>query len=123
MILADLIDLTVHRFKHCGDLGDLQRLREPGELVGGHVQVGAWGLVDVVAVNTDKLVVEVALEWSSLRVKLLLGPRKDNLVCSTLRAVDVLVLTSGAFLLGFAVLRGAVDTDVEDCATTEQRGK
>ena len=71
------------------------------------------------AINTDKLVVEVALEWSSLRVKLLLSPRKDNLVCSELHAVDVLVLTSGAFLLGFAVLRGAVDADVEDRATLE----
>ena len=35
--------------------------------------------------------------------------------------VDVLVLTSGAFLLGFTVSRGAVDADVEDCATTEWR--
>ena len=66
MILVDLIDLAMRRFKHCGDLGDLRCLREPSELVGSHGQVGAWGLVDVVAVNTDKLVVEVALEWSSL---------------------------------------------------------
>ena len=74
-------------------------------------------------VNTDKLVIEVALEWPSLRVKLLLDHRKGDLVCSALQTIDVPVLTSGAFLLGFAVLRGAVDTDVEDCATTEQRGK
>ena len=62
----DLIDLAVRRFKHCGDLGDLRCLQEPGKLVGSHDQVGAWGLVDIVAVNMDKLVVEVALEWSSL---------------------------------------------------------
>ena len=37
--------------------------------------------------------------------------------------VDVLVLTSGAFLLDFAILRGAVDADVEDCATLERREK
>ena len=73
------------------------------------------------AINTDKLIVEVALEWSSLLVKLLLGPRKGNLVCSTLHTVDVPVLASGAFLLGFAVPRRAVDADVEDCATTEKR--
>ena len=73
------------------------------------------------AVNAEKLVVEVALEWPSLRVKLLLGHRKGILVCSTLCAVDVLVLASGAFLLGFAVPRGAVDADVEDCTATEQR--
>ena len=61
LILTDLDDLAVCRFKHGGDLGDLRCLWEPGELVGGHGQVGAWGLVDVVAVNMDKLVVEIAL--------------------------------------------------------------
>ena len=120
--MADLIDLTVRRFKHGSDLGDLWCLREPGELVGGHCEIGAWGLVDVVAVNADKLVVEVALEWPSLRVKLLLGHRESNLVCSALRTVDVPILAGGAFL-GFAVPRGAVDADVEDCAATERRGK
>jgi len=104
--LTDLVDLAVRRFKHGGDLGDLRCLREPGELVGGHSQVGAWGLIDVVAVNTEKLVVEVALEWPSLRVKLLLGHRKRNLVCSALCAVDILVLASGAFLLNFTAPRG-----------------
>ena len=102
----DLIDLAMHRFKHCDDLGDLWHLRELGELIGGHCQIGAWSLVDVVAINMDKLVVEVVLEWPSLRVKLLLGHRKGDLVCSALRTVDVPVLTSGAFLLGFAVPRG-----------------
>ena len=66
LILADLIDLAMCRFKHGGDLGDLRCLREPGELIGSHGQVGAWGLVDVVAVNTDKLIVEIALKWPSL---------------------------------------------------------
>ena len=63
------------RFKHGGDLGDLWCLRELGELVGGHGQIGAWGLVDVVAINTDKFVVEVALElaWTSLRVELIVA--------------------------------------------------
>ena len=117
----DLIDPAVRRFKHGGDLGDLQCLREPGELVGGHDQVGAWGLVDVVVVNTDKLVVEIALEWPSLRVKLPLGHRKGKLVCSALRTVDILGLMSGVVLLSFPFPRGAVDADVEDCATTERR--
>ena len=60
--------MAVRRFKHGGDLGDLWCLCEPGELVGGHDQVGAWGLVDVLAVNMDKFVVEVAVElaWPSL---------------------------------------------------------
>ena len=73
------------------------------------------------AVNTDELVIEVELEWPSLRVKLSLGHRKGSLICSALRMVDVPVLASGAFLLGFAVPRGAVDADVEDCATIERR--
>ena len=66
--MVDLIDLAMRRFKHGGDLGDLRCQREPGELVGSHGQVGAWGLVDVVVVNADKLVVEVVLElaWPSL---------------------------------------------------------
>ena len=36
MILADLVDLAVRRFKHGGDLGDLWCLRELGELIGDH---------------------------------------------------------------------------------------
>jgi len=50
-------------------------LREPDELVGGHYKIGVWGLVDVVAVNIDKFVIEVALElvWPYLRVKLIVA--------------------------------------------------
>ena len=50
-------------------------MRELGELIGGHGQVSAWGLVDVVAVNMDKFIVEVALEWawSSLQVELIIA--------------------------------------------------
>ena len=68
LILADLVDLAVHCFKHGSDLGDLQCLQELGELIGSHGYIGAWGLVDVVAVNTDKFVIEVVLElaWPSL---------------------------------------------------------
>ena len=71
----DLIDLIVHRFKHGGDLGDLWCLREPGELIGGHGQVGTWGLVDIMAVDMDKFIVKVALEWAwpPLRVKLFIS--------------------------------------------------
>ena len=60
----NLVDLAVQCFEHGGDLGDLWCLLEPGELISGHGQVGGWSLVDVVAVNTDKFVVEVALEWA-----------------------------------------------------------
>ena len=35
--------------------------------------------------------------------------------------VDIPVLVSSAFLLGFPFLWGAIDTDVEDCAPTERR--
>ena len=62
----------MRRFKHCGDLSNLWCLWEPDELIGSHGQVGAWGLVDIMAVNMDKLVIEVALEWAwrPLRVEL-----------------------------------------------------
>ena len=106
----------MRRFEHSGDLGELGRLREAGELIGGHRQIGTWSLEDVVAVNTEKLFVEVALEWPSLRVELLLGHHEGILVCSALCTVDVLVLASGAFLLGLTVLRGAIDADIEDHA-------
>ena len=64
----DLIDLVVRCFEHGDDPGDLRCLREPGELIGGHGQVDAWGLVDIMAVNTYKFIIEVALElaWPSL---------------------------------------------------------
>ena len=75
------------------------------------------------AVNAEKLVVEVALEWLSLRVKLLLGYRESNLVCTAPRTVDVLVLTGSTFFFGFTISRGVVDADVEDCTTMERRGK
>ena len=70
--MADLVDLAVCSFKHCGDLGDLWRLLEPSELINDDGQVGAWGLVDIVAVDMDEFVVKVAAEWSwpPLRVEL-----------------------------------------------------
>ena len=37
-----------------------------------------------------------------------------------LRAIDILVLTSDMFLLGFTISRRAVDADVEDHATPER---
>jgi len=80
----------MRRFKHGGDLGDLWCLQESGELIGGYGQVGALGIVDVVAVNTDKFIVEVALEWAwpSLRVELIvassLGYHKGSFVCSAM---------------------------------------
>ena len=109
------------RFKHGGNHGNLGCLWELGELTGGHCEIGAWCLVNVMAINVDKLIIEVVLDWASLRVKLLLGHRECNLVCSALCTIDILVLMGGAFLLGFAVPRGAVDADVDDCAATEQR--
>ena len=113
----------MHRFKHWGDLGDLRCLRELGELVGGHGQVGARGFVDVVAVNADKFIVEVALElaWPSLRVKQSLGHRKGSLVCSALCTVDVPVDAGGVVLLSLPFPWGAIDADVEDCVPTERR--
>ena len=50
----------------------------------------------------------------------MLGPHKGSLVCSVLRTIDVLILVSGAFL-SFAVPRGAIDADVEDCNAAERR--
>ena len=54
--MADLVDLAVRGFKHCGDLGDLWRLFKPNKLVSSHSQVGAWGLVDIMAINTDEFI-------------------------------------------------------------------
>ena len=125
LILTDLIDLIVSRFKHGGDLGKLGRLRETSELVGGYCQIGAWSLEDVVAVDAEEFFVEVTVERerSSLRVKLIisssLGPRDGYLVFLSLRVVDISVLPSNALLLGFAVLRRAVDADVEDRPTSK----
>jgi len=68
------------------------------------------------AINVEKLFIEVALECPPLRVELLLGHHEGVLICSALCTVDVLVLVSGAFLLGLAVPRGAISTDVEDRA-------
>ena len=52
---------------------------------------------------------------------MLLGHRKSNLICSALRMVGILILVGGTFLLGFTILRGAVDADVEDCTTVKRR--
>ena len=120
----DLVDLAVRRFEHGGDLGDLGSLWEPSELVGSYSQVSAWSFVDVVTVDTEKIFVKVAMERPSLQVELVvmrgLGHRKGALVFTALRVVDVPVFTSGAFLIGFVVLRGAVDADVEDCTTLKR---
>ena len=95
-------------------------MRETSELVSGYCQIGAWSLEDIVAVNAEEFFIEVAVERerSSLRIELIipssLGPRDGYLIFSPLRAVDVLVLSSNALLLGFAVPRRDVDADVED---------
>ena len=62
LILVDLINLAVRSFKHCGNLGNFWCLLEPSELISGHGQVGPWGLVDIMAVDTDKFIIEVAAE-------------------------------------------------------------
>ena len=56
LILANLVDLAVRRFKHHSNLGDFWRLLEPSELISSHGQVGAWGLVDIVAIDTDEFI-------------------------------------------------------------------
>ena len=48
-----------------------------------------------------------------------LGPCNSCLVFLTLRTIDIPVLMSDAFLLGFTVPRRAVDADIEDHATPE----
>jgi len=115
----------VHRFKHGGDLGNLWCLRELGELIGSHGQVGASALVGIMAVNMDKFIIEVVFElaWPSLRVKLSLGHRKGSLICSTLHMVDIPIDVGGVVLLGFAFPWGAIDADIEDCTSTEGRGR
>ena len=121
----NLIDLTVSHFKHGGDLGELECLRETSELIGGYCQIGAWSLEDVVAVDAEEFFVEVAVERErpSLRVKPIIpssfGPCDGCLVLSPLRTVDVLALPSNALLLGFAVPRRAINADVEDCTAPE----
>ena len=121
--MVDFVDLAVRRFKHHGDFGDLWRLLEPGELIGGPGQVGAWGHVDIVTIDMNEFIVEVVVElaWPSLRVKLSLGHRKGSLVCSVLHIVDVPIDVGGVVLLSFPFPRGAIDADVEDCASTEGR--
>ena len=59
----NIINLTVCCIKHGGDLGKLECLWEAGELVGGHCQIGTWSLEDIMAVNVEKLFIEVAVEW------------------------------------------------------------
>ena len=117
--------MTVCHFKNSGDLSDLRSLWEPGELIGSYGQVSAWSFVDVVTVDTEKIFVEVAMEWPSLCVELVvassLGHRKGALVFAALRAIDVPIFTSGAFLIGFTISGGAVDANVEDRATPERR--
>jgi hypothetical protein len=103
---VDFIDLILRCFKHGSDLGKLVHLQEAGELVGGHCQIGAWSLENIMAINAKKLFIEVALEWPPLRVKLLLGHHEGVLICSALCMVDISVLVSGVFLLDLAVPRG-----------------
>ena len=83
MILADLVDQAVCRFKHGGDLGDFWHLLELSELISSHGQVGAWSLVDIVAIDMNEFVIEVAAEWAGL-------PCESS--CSLVRAVTPLVL-------------------------------
>ena len=77
------------------------------------------------AIDMEEIFVKVAMEWPPLRVKLVvmsgLSHHKGALVFTALRVVDVPIFMSGVFLIGFAILRRAVDADVEDCATPKRR--
>ena len=116
------------RFKHGGDLGELGRLRETSELIGGYCQIGAWSLEDIVAVNAEKFFIEVMVERerSSLRIEPIipssLGPRNGYLIFSPLGTVDILVLLRNA-LLGFAVPRRVIDANIEDCTPGRVEGE
>ena len=120
LILADLVDLAVHRFKHGCDPGDFWCLWEPNELIGGHGQVDAWGLVDIMAIDMDEFIVEVALEWtwSPLRVELFVASsfsqHDGNLICLVLRTVGIPIDTRGTVLIGSSILWRAVDIDIEN---------
>ena len=76
-------------------------------------------------VNMEKIFIKVAMKRPPLRVKLVvvngLSHREGALVFTALHAVDVPIFTSGAFLIGFAVPRRAVDADVEDRATPKRQ--
>jgi hypothetical protein len=56
----------VCRFKHSGDLGELGRLREVSKFVGGHGQISARSLENIMAVNVEEFFFEVAMEGPSL---------------------------------------------------------
>ena len=58
--------MTVCRFKHSGDLGELGHLWEVSKFIGGHSQIGARSLENIVAVNAEEFFVEVAMEGPSL---------------------------------------------------------
>ena len=97
------------------------------KFIGGHRQIGARSFEDGVAVNAEEIFVEVAMERPSLQVELIvtssLGHCKSALVFMALRAIDIPVLMSSTFLIGFAVPRRAVNVDVEDHATLERQGR
>jgi len=73
LIQGDLVDLAVRCFKHGGDLGDFWRLLELSELISSNSQVSAWSLVDIMAIDMDEFILEVATKWAwpPLRVELL----------------------------------------------------
>ena len=95
-------------------------------LISGHGQVGAWGLVDIMAIDTDEFIIEVAMEWAwpPLRIELFsitssLGYHNGGLIRSALRTFGVSIDESCAVLIGFSVPWRAVNADIKNPASSE----
>lgn len=60
LIMANIIDLAMRCLYHCGDHGDLRRLWQSAELIGGDGEVSARSLIDLVVSNAHEFDVQIA---------------------------------------------------------------
>lgn len=111
LIVVKFEDLNHCCFKHGSGLGELGSLREPAQLIHGHGEVGTQRWLDVVSVDLEKLVSEVAGDTApSFLVSYATigshGSSGSALCRATSVMVSILVFPTDALGIGFPVPGG-----------------
>lgn len=106
----------MRRLDQFGDLGEGWGLVQPSELIRGDGEVGAWSLVNFMATDLIKFIVEVAMEviLTSLATELVgihvgFGCYDGGFIVSACLPISVVGQTLLSFLVSFVVTSPTVD--------------
>jgi hypothetical protein len=68
LIFTNFEDLDYCSFEHGSGLSDLRSLLELAKLVHGHDEAGTWRWLDIMSIDLNELLIEVASDTTSLLI-------------------------------------------------------